>query len=159
MKNILCCSALTLLLLTPFTIAGEERTPVSQINVSDPERMLIEIDLRVLLQSYEKLKTELRETELQMALIKVGAFDLATVDAKKALADKENDKTITQADLEVAKKKYEESMSREQDRIRSKIQVLELLAADTRHEATRVAKELAERTQHESKPADVQPRS
>jgi len=159
MKHILYCSALALFLLAPSAIAGEERAPVSQINVGDPERMLMEIDLRVLLQSYEKLRTELRESELQMALIEVGAFDLATVDAKKALADKENDKTVTQADLELAKKKYEDSMRREQDRIKSKIQVLDELAARTRVEAKAVAKDLMERPQNEAKPAPPQPAS
>ena len=40
-----------------------------------------------------------------------------------------------------------------------KIEVLDQLAAQTRHEAARVANELADRIQNESKPAVVQPRS
>jgi hypothetical protein len=162
MKNRLLFLAAFALVLP--AMADEPRQTVEDphalpVSVSNPERMLMEIDFKVLLRHYEKLKTEIGETEVQLALAEAGELDATMMDAAKELALVENDKTASKEDLDRAQRRYKESLAREHDRLRSRLQVLETIVRNVRKEAEFLAQELTKRTAAESKTAVAQPQS
>lgn len=129
------------------------------LSAANPKRMLMEIDLKVLLRHYEKLKTEIGETEVQLALARAGDQDAVMTDAAKALAAVENDKGATKEDLERARDRYAVAITKELDRLKMRLQVLTELNAMVRKEAEVLAQELAKETAAQTKTSFVQPQS
>jgi len=129
------------------------------LSAANPRRMLMEIDLKVLLRHYEKLKTEIGETEVQLALASAGDQNAAMTEAAKALAAVENNKSVTKDDLEKAKVTYGKAIAREHDRLKMRLQVLTDFSSMARKEAEALAQELAKEAAAESKTAIAQPQS
>ena len=155
MKNIfLCCAVVAFLSSSPAFAAdpsAAQSLPTVQSPTTDFRQLVGEIDLRVLLQHYEKLKTELQETQLQMALHEAGALEPAAT---------QSDKNMTPGERDAALKKHEESMLIETKRLRARFEVLHLLADTTRKEAEALAAELAARRNSANPRAtSFQPRS
>jgi hypothetical protein len=150
-------------LLSSSAFAADQAADQPSLTVQSPgadaQQLLGEIDLRVLLQHYEKLKTEIQQTKLQMALQEAGAVDPATADAAKELAAKQYDKTATPEEKDMARKKYEESVRTESEKIKTRFQVLENLADTTRKEVEVLAGVQAARAQAIPHPTSFQPHS
>ena len=110
---------------------------------SEPELMLMQIDLKTLLQHYEKLQSEIHEAELQLALVEAGALDPAVAEAKRAVAETENARPEV---VEHARRRYSEYKQVEVERLKARHHVLLARAYETREKASTLAKELARRT-------------
>jgi len=156
---ILAALALALPAFADEKVATTEAWPMSATSLRNPGRLLREIDFKVLLQHYEKLKTEAAETRVQLALVGAGDSNAAITGAEKALATVENDKSASKEDLEKAKRKYEDFVAREQARLKTRLSVLEELTAEVRKEAQVIAEILAKETALEAKTAIAQPQS
>jgi hypothetical protein len=157
MKTMLHCAILAALVLMRPAFAAEpsaapEITFTSPVSTTDPERMILEIDLRVLLQHYEKVKTELNETKLKLALVEGGALDLESAEAKQEFLVKKSYKGATREELEEIDQKHDRSLLKEQEKMKARVEVLENVAATTRKQAAALAEDLAKRTTGEPKP-------
>ena len=116
---------------------------------SDPETMLMQIDLKVTLQQYEKLRTEAGEAELQLALGGAGTPDPAVGEARKVLAEieeREKSKSVTKGELQTAHENYQLAEAWAEEKLKRRYQVLTDMAARARAEARKLATELAKRT-------------
>ena len=98
---------------------------------ADPETMLLQIDLKVTLQHYEKLRTEAGEAELQLVLGEAGTPDPAIGEARKALAEmkeREKSKSVSKEELKEAEDNYKIAQMRAEDNLKRRYEVLTKMA-------------------------------
>ena len=146
MKTIHYLTLAAILIALP---AFAEDRPQPHSPPSDPETMLMQIDLKVTLQHYEKLRTEAGEAELQLALGEAGTPDPAIKEARMALAEmKEREKSqrVSKEELDEAEKNYKIAEAWAEEKLKRRYQVLTDMAARARAEARKLATELAKRT-------------
>ena len=144
MKTIRHCLALAALLIALPGFADDKPAPLNLS--SDPETMLMQIDLKVTLQQYEKLRTEAGEAELQLALGEAGTPDPAVGEARKALAEmkeREKSKSVSREELKEADDNYKIAQRRAEDNLKLRYEVLTKMANRARAEARLLATELA----------------
>ena len=141
-----CLTLAAILIALP---AFAEDRPQPHSPPSDPETMLMQIDLKVTLQHYEKLRTEAGEARLQLALGGAGTPDPAVEEARKALTEmneREKSKSVSKEELDEAEKNYKIAEARAAENLKRRYQVLTEMADRARMEARELAKELAKRT-------------
>ena len=143
MKTIHCLTLAAILIALP---AFADDRPQPHSPPSDPETMLMQIDLKVTLQQYEKLRTEAGEAELQLALGEAGTPDPAIKEARMALAEmKEREKSqrVTKEELKEADDNCKIAQIRAEENLKRRYQVLTEMAARARADAHKLATELA----------------
>ena len=138
--------------------AGDKPQPLPL--PSDPELMLMQIDLKVTLQQYEKLRTEAGEAELQLALGEAGTPDPSIEEAHKALAEireKDKSKRVPEKELKEAEDNCKMAEIRAEEKLKRRYQVLTDMASRARAEARLLATELAKRAE-QAAPIHPQPK-
>lgn len=115
---------------------------------SDPDLLILQVELKVTLQQYEKLRTEAAEAELHLELGDAAASDPAVEEARKALAEikaKDKSQRVTKEELTEAKITYEIAEKRAFENMKHRHEVLRSMAVRARDDAHRLADTLAKR--------------
>ena len=116
---------------------------------TDAEGLLLMIDLRVTLQHYEKLTTEVNETQLQrqLALLgdSVGPQDSPLADAMKAERKLRAETAATKEDLQAADKRVRALLGAEADKWQRREDVLGKLQSEFRARVAGLADEISKR--------------
>src|SRR5882757_550800 len=114
----------------------------------DPDTLLLQIDLKVTLQQYERLRTEAAEAELQLEIGELATPDPRVEEARKALAEmkvREKSQRVSKEELKEADDNYKIAQIRAEDNLKRRYQVLRSMADRARADAYKLAETLAKR--------------
>ena len=142
-------------------LANDKPVPALPI---DPEMMLLQIDLKVALQHYEKVKTELSGLPLQAELARFGDGPGRSpiADERKALRKKQEDPATTKEELQAAEQRVREALEADGEKWRSRRSLLAEEADRFRRQIQELAKEINQRAKDSAasklQPAAPQPK-
>lgn len=151
---------LTTLSLMPAGFSGEKRGPsiespkVLQIAATDPDAIIKQIDLKVMLEQYETLMTERIQAQVQLDLAEVGSSSLLTEDEQKKLG-RDLDGMASEEQKKATMERYAEQRVNARVRMQKKIAILSERCDQIREKATHIIAEL-EKVRQETTPCGTE---